>query len=109
MVCARCAPRRGRLRLGCLADFDQVAVWVAQVAADLTIAVLGRGEELRAPRAPGMVDRVDVGHAHVEGHADGLWVSRGRHGHHWLVAGWAFAHGQDKDAAAEPEDRGIPV
>src|SRR5215470_19066858 len=79
MVCARCAPRRGRLRLGCLADFDQVAVWVAQVAADLTIAVLGRGEELRAPRAPGMVDRVDVGHADVEGHADGVWVSRGRH------------------------------
>src|SRR5262249_11007423 len=109
MVCARSAPRHVRSRLGRLADFDQLAVWVAQVTADLTVPVLGRGEELRAPRAPGMVDRVDVGHAHVEGHADGLWVSWGRHGHHWLVAGWASAHVQDNDTAAEPEDRGIPV
>ena len=62
---------------GCLADFDQVAVWVAQVAADLVITVLGGSEELCAFRAPGMVDGVDVGHADVEGHADGVWVGGG--------------------------------
>src|SRR6266545_7989915 len=35
-----------------LADFDQMAVGVAHVAADLSAVVLGLGEELSPPRAP---------------------------------------------------------
>src|SRR5918996_3546649 len=43
-----------------LAHLDQVAVGIADVAADLPAAVLGRREELHALRLPVLVHGVDV-------------------------------------------------
>src|SRR6185437_17154930 len=54
----------------CLADFDQVAVGVAHVAAKLNAAVCRCCQELGASRSPLLVDAVDVGDADVEEAAD---------------------------------------
>ncbi len=49
-----------------LADLDQMAVRVADVAADLVLVLLGRREELSPARAPFGVHGLDIGHADVE-------------------------------------------
>src|SRR5438034_2494038 len=51
---------------GGLADFDEVTVRVADVAADLGLALYRRRQELGAAGAPLRVDRIDVGHADVQ-------------------------------------------
>jgi hypothetical protein len=59
-----------------LPDFDQVAVWVVEVAAGFLPAVDRGCEEVGALFAPGPVDRLDVGDADVQeaAHAIGiLW------------------------------------
>jgi hypothetical protein len=50
---------------GRLADLDQVPIGIADVAADLGSAVLRRGEELGPPRAPVLINGLDVGDADV--------------------------------------------
>ena len=55
-----------------LADFNQVAVGVAHVAADLDAAVDRRGQKLRAAGAPLFVDGVDVGDADIQEGRDAI-------------------------------------
>src|ERR1700726_65828 len=70
---------------GGLADFDQVAVRVAHVAADLRLAVDRWREEFRALRFPFLIAGLDVSDPQVEedrGRVAGLVVS---HRDAWLV------------------------
>src|SRR5215211_4047685 len=61
---------------GSLAQLDQVAVGVTQIAADLHPMVLGLGQELAAARAPLLIDGVDIGHADVHRAAQRAGVPR---------------------------------
>src|SRR5258707_15790390 len=75
-----------------LPDFDQVAVWVAEVAAGFLPAVDWGCEEVGASLAPGLVDRLDVGDADVQEAAHAirilwrLWKNRP------LFVAWVAAH-----------------
>src|SRR6516225_10195774 len=69
----------------CLADFDEVAVGVAQVAAELHAPVCRRGQELSPSCAPLLIDGIDVGDADVEEAADPIWVGRRLKRHRRLV------------------------
>ncbi len=81
-----------------LADFDQVAVGVAHVAADLAAAVDRRGEELRAAGAPLLVGGVDVGDADVEEAGDMSGIRGRLEGDAGLVIG-GFSRDADGDPA----------
>ena len=66
------------LWLGSSTDLDQMAVGIADVAADLGLVLLRRGQELGAPRAPLGVHSLDVGNPDVEeaAHRSGSAASR---------------------------------
>jgi hypothetical protein len=53
-----------------------VAVWVAEVGADLVSVVLGLGEELAATGCPGLICLANVRDADVEKGADPIRVGR---------------------------------
>src|SRR5262245_58448967 len=65
--------RRGA---GRLAHLDQVAVGIADVAADLGRALLRRRQEVGATRAPLSVHRLYVRDADVEEAAGSIWIGR---------------------------------
>src|ERR1700759_1955952 len=67
----RRAPPPGKRRL---TDLDDVAVGIADVAADLRLVLLRRRQELRAAGAPVGVDGLDVGDADVLEGADRVGV-----------------------------------
>src|SRR5215469_9515919 len=52
--------------LGDLANFDQVAIRVANVSADLHSVIFRTSQELDPSSCPLLVDRCDVGDAHVD-------------------------------------------
>jgi len=47
-------------RQSCLPDFDEIAIGVAHVTADLRLVLLWRREELGTSRAPFRVDGLDI-------------------------------------------------
>src|SRR5271167_3805846 len=59
---------------GRLTNLDQVAVGIADVAANLGLMLLGRRQELGAPRAPLRVHSLDVRNPDVEEAAHPIWV-----------------------------------
>src|ERR1700689_5393931 len=96
-----------------LADFDQVAVRVSQVAADLRLAVDGRRDELRALRLPFLVAGSDVSDPQVQEDRGGVAWLVVDHRDAWLVGGGrpAGIHdyprvGQLDDARVLLEDHG---
>src|SRR5215207_7168560 len=86
---------------GALADLDEMVVGIAEVAADLGAAVLGRGEESGAAGGPGLVHRLDVGDPDVEEGADAVGVGRGLQDDRGLVVGGTAADVDDDPAVGQ--------
>ncbi len=59
-----------------LADFDEMAVGVPQIGADLPLVMDWRSEKLRATCCPRLVYRLDVRHAEVDRAVGSLRVFR---------------------------------
>lgn len=90
-----------------LADFDQVAVGVAQVATDLGSPVAGRGQEPCSPWAPLPVDGLDVGHPDVEEAAGDLGTGRGGQGGSRLVLSRSPADVDPRPGIRQRDDGGL--
>src|SRR5579859_130040 len=73
-----------------LADFDQVAVRVSYVAANLRFAVDGRRDELRALGLPFLVAGLDVSDPQVQEDRGGVAWLVVDHRDAWLVASSAW-------------------
>src|SRR5438128_11953307 len=77
---------------GRLAYLDQVTVRIPDVAADLGLVLLGRGEEPGPARTPLGVGRLDVRDPDVEEAADPVGVAWRFERHARLVVGGAATH-----------------
>src|SRR6266536_943842 len=88
-----------------LPDFDQVAVWVAEVAAGFLPAVDWRGEEVGATLAPGLIDGLDVGDADVQEAAHAIRILWRLENDAWLVVCGSAADVDDDPAVRERDDR----
>jgi len=64
------------LWVGGLPDLDDVTVGISDVATDLVLVLLRRGQELRAPGGPFGVHGVDVCDPDIEEAADPVGVAR---------------------------------
>src|SRR4029453_773076 len=94
---------------GRLADLDQVPVGVAQVAADLPAVDLGWGEELGPPRAPLLIDGLDIGHPEVEEGAGPSGIGRWFQHDLGLVIGRSATDVDDHPTIGHLADRWLPV
>jgi hypothetical protein len=88
-----------------LPDFDQVAVWVAEVAAGFLPAVDWGCEEVGASLAPGLVDRLDVGDADVQEAAHAIGILWRLENDARLVVCGSAADVDDDPAVRERDDR----
>src|SRR5205807_4178059 len=88
-----------------LADLDQMAVRVADVAADLVLVLLGRREELSPARAPFGVHGLDIRHADVEKATDAIGVGGRLERDGWLVIRRTAADIDDDPAVGERDKR----
>jgi hypothetical protein len=85
------AGHQSPLRVGGLSDFDDVAVGIPDVAADLIRVLRRRRQELRAPGAPFGVRRMDVFDPDMEEAADPVGVAWRLKSDRGLVVGGASA------------------
>jgi len=90
-----------------LANFDEVAVGVAHVAAQLDSSVGRWREELGAASAPFPIRGVDVGNSDVEETADAVGVLRGLEGDSGFVVSGSAADVDDDPAVGERDERGL--
>src|SRR5262249_18891146 len=88
-----------------LPDFDQVAVGVAEVAADFWPAVDWRREEVGASLAPGLVDGLDVGDSDVQEAAHTIGILWWLENDVRLVLCRSAADVDDDPAVRERDDR----
>src|SRR5436190_18102334 len=102
------AARRGK-RAGGLAHLDQVAVRIADVAAELRPAVLRRSQELRAARTPLLIDRLNLRDADVEEAADPVGIGRRLEDHGGLVLRRSATQVDDDPAIGQRDDRGLAL
>src|SRR5215216_610485 len=101
--------RRSGGYAGLLANLDQVAVGVAQVAADLAAVDLGWGEELGPPGAPLLVGGLDIGHPEIEEGAGASGVGRWFQDDLGLVIGRSSTDVDDHPAVGQLDDRWLAV
>ena len=93
-----------------LAELYQVAVWVAQEAADLRAPVVRRGEERCAPRPQRLVRGLAVSHPQGHGVTDLIGVGGRPEDHGRLVGGRAAPAHQQKPGTGETQHHaGSPV
>src|SRR5438445_115193 len=90
------------------ADLDQVAVWIAEVGADLAAVVFGLGKKLRSPRRPLFVRLGDVRDADVHERAGAIRIRRGRQRDRRLVVGGTPADIEDEPGVRDLQDHWIP-
>src|SRR5262249_11335041 len=96
-------------RGGGLADLDEVAVWVADVCADLAAVVFGLGEELGSPGRPDLRCRGDGRAADVEEGAGLVGVGQRGGGDRGFVVGRAAAVVEDELRVRYLQDDWIAV
>src|SRR6266852_2451540 len=94
---------------GRLADFDQVAVGVPDVSADLASVVLRLGKELGALRRPFLVGLLDVSDTNVEECACAVGVGRGRESDAGLVVRRTAAHIENQPRVRYLHDHRVAV
>jgi hypothetical protein len=80
---------------------DQVAVRIADIAADFGFTRDRWREKLGAPRAPVLVHRLDVRNSDIEEAADPIWVTGRLQDDGRLVVGRAAADVDDDPAVGE--------
>src|SRR4029453_2494398 len=88
-----------------LADLDQIAIGVADVASQLGRMDFGLGDELGTARGPEVVVAADVGHPGVEKAAEDIQISRWRSLDLWLVIGRTATAVDDEPDVAKTEHR----
>src|SRR5207244_12658236 len=88
-----------------LPDFNQVAVWVAEVAAGFLPVVDWGCEEVGASLAPGLVDGLDVGDADVQEAAHAIGILWRLENDARLVVRRPAADVDDDPAVRERDDR----
>jgi hypothetical protein len=86
---------------GGLAYLDQVAIWIADVAADLGLVPGRRGQEFASARAPLGGHGLDVRDSDVEEAADPIWVGRCLERDGRFVVGGAAASIDDDPAVGQ--------
>src|ERR1700679_843391 len=68
-----------------LSNFDNVAVRIADVAANLARFVHWLRDELGSAAAPEFIARLNIGNANIHKAADGIWVGRNGERHRRFV------------------------
>src|SRR6266567_378722 len=92
-----------------LADFDQVAVGIPDIRADLASMVLRLGEELGALCRPFLVGLFDVSHANVEKGACAVGVGWRRQSDGGLVVRRTPAHIEYQPCVRDPHDHRVAL
>src|SRR5690348_16428494 len=92
-----------------LSYLDEVAVRVADVAADLTAAVDRRGQKLGPAPAPRFVYGVDVGDPDIEKGADPVKIGRRLERYRWFVVRRSAADVDDDPPVRQGDDRGLAL